>query len=1258
MGLKHHLGIVCLAVTFAAGGATFHVAPGGSDANSGAADRPLATIQAALDKGADIILLAPGLYEVTSTIVLTSAVTVAGTGANAAAVVRYVQKAGGYATNRVFRLKHDGAVLRNIAITTPFPRESYAMGVKMSAGLVDSCVITNCNACNGSYDRGGGVFVEGGVVTNCLISENSLWGAGGLKTYGANVQMSGGLVVNCVITKGGTHDRTNLTGGGVNMSGGTLRGCLVAENVASEEQGFGVYVSKGTIENCTIAANAAPSHSSASGLYMKSDGSNPVVVRNTIVWGNTCAGGTMNWERSGERGFSSEGVVTVPLLDGTGNTTADPVFADAEHGDYHATLGGAYNAGAVLDWMSGACDLDGRARILGGAPDAGCYEFDPGTLACAFDAATGGALDLDHVTLTARVAGSNLAGLVYTWRIADGLGNVTTHRGADLATLEVDKSAGVYDVTLEVENASHDTAFFSRAAVFRVDPSDIYVSLSGSNLYPYDSYATGATNLIDAIAAATDGTTIHVAEGFHRCATSIQLNNAIRLVSETGPARTFIFATNTVSGLRMVNLAHPGAVVSGFTVTGIDPGRTTSRHTTYDFANQTRHNNAGVGYRPNVGGMKISRVGGVVTNCWIVNHYGGAGAGLALYGGLAVDCLFTNNWAYCTGGSGSKGGALLLDDATAVADRCTIVSNCVNYGGESYGGGVCVNHGTLRNSLLVENQCTDGYGGNLAALSSDARIYHCTSVDGWASKGYGGVYAKGGGDVRACLSYNNTGNGVREDTEDPGFADYAGGDYHLSAASAAVDAAEPGLGGDLDLDQRPRTRGAAADMGCYERDPSQFSIGVTYASDSVFADADVVLSAAASPSGTVLDDALAWWTFDGSEPTPQHHDATGTSVTRTFAPGVWTVRFKAIHGGTAYAIDKPEWFTRYGRTVYLAAENPAAAFPYATPATAATNFLEAFSCAMEGATLLVGDGTFDLALPRNQKFNSALTLRSEHGPAHTTFDMNGGNVFIVDNADVVLEGIRFWRGKGYVDGGAVRLNAAAMVTNCVFDSCRVESYGGGGVYLSAGTVVDCVFTNCSVFKRDQSGAAINARGTAVIDRCQILDSGYKDDIVANGAVWLGEDAVMRNSVVARSALSGTGGVVAEKRAKVLSCTITGNRTTGEGMTAGVAASNSSVVVRNTIAWDNWNEAKGARAEMSGPDGCFDHVCTENPKFRPGRLPFDISTLSPCRHAGVTEEWMSGAKDVYGRARLFSPIRPVDIGAAECSSRGGITVKMR
>ena len=45
--------------------------------------------------------------------------------------------------------------------------------------------------------------------------------------------------------------------------------------------------------------------------------------------------------------------------------------------NYTVVSGPTINAGEPLSWHAGAKDLLGRDRVIGGAPDIGCYEFDP-----------------------------------------------------------------------------------------------------------------------------------------------------------------------------------------------------------------------------------------------------------------------------------------------------------------------------------------------------------------------------------------------------------------------------------------------------------------------------------------------------------------------------------------------------------------------------------------------------------------------------------------------------------------------------------------------------------------------------------------------------------------------------------------------------------------------------------------------------------------------------------------------------------------
>jgi hypothetical protein len=73
----------------------------------------------------------------------------------------------------------------------------------MSAGLVESCVIrsntTPAITVNGN--GGGGVKLTGGTLRNCLVYGNVYTNSptGNAKSYGGGVYLTGGRVENCTI---------------------------------------------------------------------------------------------------------------------------------------------------------------------------------------------------------------------------------------------------------------------------------------------------------------------------------------------------------------------------------------------------------------------------------------------------------------------------------------------------------------------------------------------------------------------------------------------------------------------------------------------------------------------------------------------------------------------------------------------------------------------------------------------------------------------------------------------------------------------------------------------------------------------------------------------------------------------------------------------------------------------------------------------------------------------------------------------------
>ena len=1248
----------------------------GSDANGGTSwSDALATIAAALQKNANgYILLADGTYEVTSQIALTGGATIAGANPGAKAVVKCMTKlsADTGAGSSIFKLAHADARLYNLTITTDYDKNvgtanaygaarngDFARGVWLEgAGLVDSCVITNCRSIYCPGDGGGGVFLNnGGVVRNTLLTHNTTYSSGGNNAHGHNaIVKTSGLIENCVLTWGATGVNESSSAH-VSLKGANaiLRNCLVTHGTQGHDNvhgATGVKLEPGVMENCTVARNFHGVSTQTKGVYVYGGGS---IVRNCVIWDNTNNGGLANWGVNPGISYTATRTCTTPAMPGTGNISTDPAFVNANGDDFHLGLSGAVDAAEYLEWMDWVDDLDGKDRAQGVAPDMGCYEFTASALTCGFDVETTGALGTDTVTLKALVMGSDLDGLVYTWTLTDQDGTPTVRSGSDLATLVIPMPVGSYTVALSVKNGAGGEAAAIRPDAFSVSPSDIYVAVGGAGKFPYDSYENGATTLATALEAASDGTVIHVNDGWHYLADTLAVSKDVTFVSENGPDRTFVFGRAQTSGAPVILLNSSNAKFSGFTLAGKDQD----------------------GKQPEQWGA-LRMTGGVLTNCCVCNHKTvnnqANGSGCRLEGGTVVDCLFTNNFTQCSGGAGARGGAIYQTGANTLIDRCILASNKVTNGGISLGGGIYLNNGTARNLLVIGNYSIN-YGGGVAVEAS-GMVQNCTVVNNTSGTGNGGIW-QNGGTVADCILYSNMANGALEDADDPGFVDAKNGDYHLVVASAAVDASVTAGIGDFDLDRKPRISGRKsaaikrADKGCYEYDFSQFSIGISFAKLTKFAPGGVEFRV---DSTDELDPAACWWTFDGSEPTAENHAAAGVCVTNSFGFGSVTVRFKTIYDSTTYAIDKPDWFVMYGETVYLVEANEGAKFPYATPETAATDLSEAFLAVQDGSTLLIDDGTYKVNSERILEKN--VTIRSVNGPAKTILDCQGmTRPFTLAHPGAVLSGVTILQAQTWV-GGALQLKNGSTVTNCVIDTCRCQNPNSGAVWMEGGsTLVDCRITNSYVFydARENCGVAVYAVGKALIDRCVVTGShegklgGKTDFTPGNGAIYLAESGgncgTVRNTVVADNHLQGCGGIVVGKYGRVENCTVIGNVSTNVAETAaGIKILDASASVVNTIVYGNrWGESASEIGGVAGFADCFENCLIGiDPQLRgKGSKAYRPATGSPCIDAGKKLDWMTGAIDLYGQPRVQGQgaDKKPDIGAGEyCPSGFRLLVK--
>jgi hypothetical protein len=215
------------------------------------------------------------------------------------------------------------------------------------------------------------------------------------------------LASNCVL-----RDNVARAGGGAYR--GTLVGCLLVNNLASD-QGGGAW--GGTLNGCTLADNWSGSSGGgvASGVLnnclltdnrttVAGAGAEGGVLRNCTLVGNSSfgtGGGVVQGRLAncivyGNRGMQGLGNYTESTLDyccttplptnGAGNINADPRFADLMAGDFRLSSSSpCLNAGDSA-YVTNRTDLEGNSRIVGGTVDLGACEYQgPGSaISCAW----------------------------------------------------------------------------------------------------------------------------------------------------------------------------------------------------------------------------------------------------------------------------------------------------------------------------------------------------------------------------------------------------------------------------------------------------------------------------------------------------------------------------------------------------------------------------------------------------------------------------------------------------------------------------------------------------------------------------------------------------------------------------------------------------------------------------------------------------------------------------------------------------------
>lgn len=287
-------------------------------------------------------------------------------------------------------------------------------------------------------------------------------------------------------------------GGGILAEGGTIRYCVITNNIARDEIGHGgyggaVHATSVVIDHCLIAGNRGGG--CAGGVMFKGPDnvmSNCTVVRNTA--------------RDSVPAISGFGSYQVEVCDSIiwGNSVTFDVKPDAPE----VLLSNGFRwtnilAVAEIGAGRGGCDL-------GYAP------FKPEGFSVGLSSVPRKALPAGKARFSAA-ARNGEGEVLYRWRLDDldaGAEGTWSQHSAS-STFEPELAAGHWRLSVEAQDAAGATATFSRS--FYVGAKTLYLVPAGTEgnapAAPYDTPETAANDILEAIRYCADGSELIASDG-------------------------------------------------------------------------------------------------------------------------------------------------------------------------------------------------------------------------------------------------------------------------------------------------------------------------------------------------------------------------------------------------------------------------------------------------------------------------------------------------------------------------------------------------------------------------------------------------------------------------------------------------------------------------------------------------------------------------------------------------------------------------
>ncbi len=692
----------------------------------------------------------------------------------------------------------------------------------------------------------------------------------------------------------------------------------------------------------------------------------------------------------------------------------------------------------------------------------------------------------------------------------------------------------------------------------------------------------------------------------------------------------------------------------------------------------------------NVGG-NIYQYGGTVSNCVI---YGGTakndGGNVRMNGGGSmVDCVISNG----TVTANDKKGANVYMDSTAKMSRCRLVGGTDSY--DNNGGSLALGSSTA----IAENCLVEGSHCGGVLMTGTSYLYSSTIVSnenygcwawnnnqhffnvvifGNASEWNGNLPNNKEAEIKGCAS--SAGSRLVTDGDfgvvtvsASDFADYANGDY-TPATYGLIDSgvADPrgASASTTDLAGNPRLSGPV-DIGCLEYQKHELVVRIDSATPSpVYAPSVVSFAHTAENSDTQVT-----FTYDFGDGSSEE-STTESTITHTYQnPGVYTITITASNAQHESAQMTYEGHVQIASTtVYVTPGNGSGTFPYNTPEAGYGNLKTAVQSALDGYTLLLGEGVHETV--DQVSFNKAITIR---GLGASPEDVIVRNTTETPNT--------------YYHRTMEMNNPTGRIENITIENGCVKNQFGGNLRIAAGVVSNCVIRG-GLAVADGSNAAgagveiAGSDGTSILTHCVVsnnLVSGTSSsDAYAGGAVFFpyGSKGKMYNTLVAYNTYApsandkrGAAGIRfggGNEQAVVENCTVVANIVDGEitSASAGAFCNSWTTTIRNTVFAGNYEKVAGKYSSVSFDshmnvvycvmdDVAFNQYSTVGKvsemfknfaagDFRP--LPGGI-----LYNKGTVPSVVSSA-DLAGNPRVA--FGKIDIGCYECQRKPGFALVIR